>query len=50
MPASSDGYIQRRSGSRGARVQWTPVRIAAAALLGIGIIATIISMIIWAMS
>ena len=48
MPVSSDGYIQRRSGGHGA--QWTPVRIAAAALLGVGIIATIISMIIWAMS
>lgn len=49
MPVSSDRYIQRRGGRR-ARVQWTPVRILAAALLGVGIIATIISLIIWATS
>lgn len=48
MPVSSDGYVQRRSG--GTRLQWTPVRLLAAVLLGVGLIATIISLVIWAMS
>lgn len=48
MPVSSDGYVQRRSS--GTRLQWTPVRILATALLGIGLIATIISLVIWTMS
>jgi hypothetical protein len=48
MPVSSDGYVQRRSS--GTRLQWTPVRILAAALLGVGLIATVISLVIWAMS
>ena len=47
MPVSSDRHIQRRS-TRGTRVQWTPGRIAAVALLGVGILATIISLVIWA--
>lgn len=49
MPVSSDGYVQRRGG-RATRVRWTRARILAAVLLGVGVIATIISFVVLALS